>query len=233
REHPQEQQEEWEPDQLDPAGDPDPRRPAGHGGDATPRVVPIRPPDWDLIAFDGPLALDPSAFTRLKPDERFATVPAMSPPVPHRRPARTHRRHLERERRVRRLAVLLAILVVALVTLLVSAFGGDGKAVPAPTPASAARLLPAGPPAPEIVAGGRRTRGHRRVRTGRRHFARDRRRRHRRSHVRLAHRHPTDGCTVARRLGVTRPDRPGARRRLAALGGCDEARLGGRLHARG
>ena len=77
----------------------------------------------------------------------------MSPPVPHRRSARTHRRHLERERRIRRLAVLLAILVVALVTLLVSAFGGnDGKAVQAPAPASAARLLPAGPPTPEIVA---------------------------------------------------------------------------------
>jgi len=76
----------------------------------------------------------------------------MSPPVPHRRPARTHRRHLERERRVRRLAVLLAIAVVALVVLLVSAFGGGGRAVQAPTPASAARLVPAGPPTPEIVA---------------------------------------------------------------------------------
>jgi hypothetical protein len=76
----------------------------------------------------------------------------MSPPVPDRRPARRHRRHLERERRLRRLAVLLAIAVVALVVLLVSAFGGGGNAVQAPTPASAARLLPAGPPSPEIVA---------------------------------------------------------------------------------
>jgi hypothetical protein len=76
----------------------------------------------------------------------------MSPPVPHRRPVRAHRRHLERERRLRRLAVLLAIALVALVVLLVSAFGGGGKAVQAPTPASAARLLPAGPPSPEIVA---------------------------------------------------------------------------------
>jgi hypothetical protein len=76
----------------------------------------------------------------------------MSPPVPHRRSARPHRRHLERERRVRRLAALLAIAVVALVVLLVSAFGGDGKAVQAPTPTSSARLLPAGPPSPEIVA---------------------------------------------------------------------------------
>jgi hypothetical protein len=62
------------------------------------------------------------------------------------------RRHLERERRLRRLAVLIVIALVALVTLLVSAFGGSGTPAQAPAPASAARLLPAGPPRPEIVA---------------------------------------------------------------------------------
>jgi hypothetical protein len=77
----------------------------------------------------------------------------MSPPVPHRRPARnSHRRRLERERRLRRLAVLIVLALVALVTVLLSAFGGSGKVVQAPTPASATRFLPAGPPAPEIVA---------------------------------------------------------------------------------
>jgi hypothetical protein len=77
----------------------------------------------------------------------------MSPPVPHRRPVRAaRRRHLERERRLRRLAVLIAVAVVALVMLLLSAFGGPGQAVQAPAPASAARLLPAGPPTPDIVA---------------------------------------------------------------------------------
>jgi murein DD-endopeptidase MepM/ murein hydrolase activator NlpD len=75
----------------------------------------------------------------------------MSPPVAHRR-ARTHRRHLERERRLRRLAVLIALLVVALVVVLLSAFGGSSRPAQAPAPASAARLLPAGPPTPEIVA---------------------------------------------------------------------------------
>jgi len=80
-------------------------------------------------------------------------VPAMSPPVRDRRRARTlHRRHLERERRLRRLAVLIAVAVVALVMLLLSAFGGSGRPLQAPVPASAARLLPAGPPAPEVVA---------------------------------------------------------------------------------
>ena len=62
------------------------------------------------------------------------------------------RRHLERERRLRRLAVLIVVAVVALVTLLLSAFGGSGKPAQAPAPASASRLLPAGPPRPEIVA---------------------------------------------------------------------------------
>jgi hypothetical protein len=41
---------------------------------------------------------------------------------------------------------------VALVILLLSAFGGSSHAVQAPAPASATRLLPAGPPTPEIVA---------------------------------------------------------------------------------
>jgi murein DD-endopeptidase MepM/ murein hydrolase activator NlpD len=104
------------------------------------------------VELDGALALDPAAFPRLNRDPAFATVPAMSPPVRTRRAHPTRRRHLERERRLRRLAVLLAISVVALVTLLLSAFGGSGKGLQAPVPASATRLLPAGPPAPEIVA---------------------------------------------------------------------------------
>jgi hypothetical protein len=89
----------------------------------------------------------------LKPDNPFATVPAMSPPVPHRRRAqKAHRRHLERERRLRRLAALIAIAAVALVTVLLSAFGGSGTPVRAAAPASATRLLPAGPPVPQVVA---------------------------------------------------------------------------------
>jgi hypothetical protein len=61
------------------------------------------------------------------------------------------RRQSERERRLRRLAVLLAIALVALVTVLLSAFGGSGAPVEQPIPASASRLLPAGPPQPELV----------------------------------------------------------------------------------
>jgi murein DD-endopeptidase MepM/ murein hydrolase activator NlpD len=76
----------------------------------------------------------------------------MSPPVTHRRARTTHRRRLDRERRLRRLAVLAALAVVALVIVLVSAFGGSGAAPQAPAPASATRLLPAGPPQPEVIA---------------------------------------------------------------------------------
>ena len=102
--------------------------------------------------MDGALAIDPYAFPRLKPAKPFATVPAMSPPVRNRRVRTSHRRHLERERRLRRLAVLCAIAVVALVTLLLSAFGGSGRGLQAPVPASATRLSAALPPSREIVA---------------------------------------------------------------------------------
>jgi hypothetical protein len=88
----------------------------------------------------------------LIPHESFATVPDMPPPVTNRRAQTTRRRHLERERRLRRLAVLIAIALVALVTLLLSAFGGSGRPAAAPAPVSASRLLPAGPPQPEIIA---------------------------------------------------------------------------------
>jgi len=112
-------------------------------------VVAIRPPDWAWEwPSDGALALAP----RLKGPEPFATVPAMSPPVANRRVPHARRRHLERERRLRRLALLSVIAVIAVVALLLSAFGGSGSPVQAPAPASATRLLPAGPPAPEIVA---------------------------------------------------------------------------------
>ncbi|HVC86517.1 MAG TPA: hypothetical protein VNC40_03725 [Gaiellaceae bacterium] len=76
----------------------------------------------------------------------------MSPSAQPRRASSIRRRQLDRERRLRRLAVLVALAVVAVVTLLVSAFGGSGAAVQAAAPASASRLVPAGPPLPEIVA---------------------------------------------------------------------------------
>jgi len=48
--------------------------------------------------------------------------------------------------------VLVIVVAIALVTVLLSAFGGSGRVVQAPPAASVARLLPSGPPRPEIVA---------------------------------------------------------------------------------
>jgi hypothetical protein len=76
----------------------------------------------------------------------------MPPRVTNRRTRASQRRHLERERRLRRLAVLVLVVAIGLVTLLLSAFGGSGTPVQQAPPASATRLLPAGPPSPEIVA---------------------------------------------------------------------------------
>jgi murein DD-endopeptidase MepM/ murein hydrolase activator NlpD len=76
----------------------------------------------------------------------------MPPPVKHRRTRAAQRRHLERERRLRHLAVLVVVVAIGLVTLLLSAFGGSSTPLPATAPATPSRLLPAGPPQPEIVA---------------------------------------------------------------------------------
>ncbi len=56
-------------------------------------------------------------------------------------------------RRQRRIAGLIAASIAALITLLLTAFG-SGSPAPAPTaaPAPANRLLPAGPPQPQVVA---------------------------------------------------------------------------------
>jgi hypothetical protein len=73
-------------------------------------------------------------------------------------PSATGRADLSRRRRRhdvqrRRLAVVAAIAIVAIGTLLVTAFGGgDHPTATITAPASAARLLPAGPPTPQAVA---------------------------------------------------------------------------------
>jgi hypothetical protein len=80
-------------------------------------------------------------------------VPRMSPPPAPGRAVRVPLRHRERERRRRRFAVLVVVAVVAVATLLVTAFGaGDHPSAPVSAPASASRLLPAGPPAPQVIA---------------------------------------------------------------------------------
>jgi hypothetical protein len=67
--------------------------------------------------------------------------------------ARRRRAETALARRKRRLAGLLLLASVALVTLLLTAFGSGGRAVvPTAAPAPATRLLPAGPPRPQVLA---------------------------------------------------------------------------------
>jgi len=157
QQNPRQQQKQRQADQLNPARHLNARRASdgAHTGDATARIVAFRPPDWDWsFSSDGALALD---VVSLKDPKASATVPRMSPSVDNRRAASRRaraprRRHLDRERRLRRLAVLIVLAAVGVATLLLSAFGGSGTPVRSPSPASAVRLVPAGPPHPEVVA---------------------------------------------------------------------------------
>jgi hypothetical protein len=77
----------------------------------------------------------------------------MSPPARSGRAVPLRSRREQQDARRRRLAVLIAIGVVALGTLLVTAFGGgDHPTTIVSPPASASRLLPAGPPIPKVLA---------------------------------------------------------------------------------
>ena len=134
----------------------------------TPANRPVRarshPYAWDwAFEVDGALALDPADADRarresgpaLKPHQRSASVPRMAWPEAPGLSARASLRERERARarRARRLAALAVAGAVALVVLLLTAFGvGDGPIVAATGPAPAQRLLPSGPPRPQIVA---------------------------------------------------------------------------------
>jgi hypothetical protein len=66
---------------------------------------------------------------------------------------RLRRRQAVIEARRRQLAVVTVIAAVAVAMLLVTAFGGsDHPAAPRSAPASPIRLLPAGPPAPQVIS---------------------------------------------------------------------------------
>lgn len=87
----------------------------------------------------------------LNPRAAYGTVPEMRPSsAPARRAPRRPSRAV---RRARRRAILLALGLALFVILLVTAFGsGSPPTVGTAVPASASRLLPAGPPRPLVVA---------------------------------------------------------------------------------
>jgi hypothetical protein len=89
----------------------------------------------------------------LKAWESFVSVPRMPRASGQRRNARTQRAAPASLRRTKRLIGFVLLVTVVLVTLLLTAFGaGRAPAVRTPGPAPAARLLPSGPPAPQVVA---------------------------------------------------------------------------------
>lgn len=152
---------------LSPADDHDPGGPAGHPGHRNAAVVRFRRPVWEWsFEQDGNLALDPRrlwpeptrrktriADVSLKSEAGFATVRTMRSPKPSRQARLERQRRFRARRRARRTAGAVLLAVILLVTLLLTAFGSGRRAAVAPTgPAPAGRLLPAGPPSPQVIA---------------------------------------------------------------------------------
>jgi hypothetical protein len=111
--------------------------------------------DWSLDT-DGSLALDRGQSwldaipPRLMRPGTSDTVRPMHSVPAYRRP---ERRESKMARRARRRAVLSVVGLAVLVVLAVAAFRpGPGPVVGVGVPASASRLLPAGPPSPLVVA---------------------------------------------------------------------------------
>jgi murein DD-endopeptidase MepM/ murein hydrolase activator NlpD len=103
---------------------------------------------------DGALALSPETGDRLNAQTTSDSVARMAWPEAPGLAARAALREEERAtaRRARRIAALVGVTTVALVVLLLTAFGSNGPLVGDNVPAPAQRLLPSGPPRPQIVA---------------------------------------------------------------------------------
>jgi hypothetical protein len=116
----------------------------------------LRPPPWEWeFEVDGALALDPrpaGSGGSLQGRPGFVTVPRMPLASGHALAVRRRRAETAAVRRKRRLAGFLLLATVALITLLLTAFGSSGRRPVAGAPAPATRLLPAGPPQPQVVA---------------------------------------------------------------------------------
>jgi len=126
--------------------------------------------DWEF-PMQGALALQPEPLPvepepentrkkrpfRLKALASFATVPRMATTEAPGFAARARQRQRDearaKARRARRTAALVVVAAGCLVALLLIVFGRNGETVVTVTgPAPASRLLPAGPPRPQIVA---------------------------------------------------------------------------------
>ena len=112
-----------------------------------------RPPPWDwTVEVDGSLARRSDDGYVLKDTRSFGTVPRMARPqaTTFPAPARARERARTRVRRLRRLVI--AVFAAAIVIpVLVLVFDSASPARPVPLP-QADRLLPPGPPTPQVVA---------------------------------------------------------------------------------
>lgn len=112
--------------------------------------------DWEFPT-QGALALKPEPVAPAQEAPTFVTVPRMAtteaPGFAGRARQRQRDEARAKARRARRTAALVVIACGCLVALLLTAFGRGGEtAITITGPAPASRLLPAGPPRPEIVA---------------------------------------------------------------------------------
>jgi hypothetical protein len=112
--------------------------------------------DWSF-GTEGALALQPQPHERLDAQESSVIVPRMATRQAAGLTARARNRRRDemrtKARRARRMAALIVVACVSLVTLVLTAFGtGAPTTVSFTGPAPANRLLPAGPPRPQVVA---------------------------------------------------------------------------------
>jgi Peptidase family M23 len=118
-------------------------------------VADLGRPAWDwFFDVDGALALDP-AERRLRMPETSVSVPRMAWPHAPRLAAPPARRDesAARVKRARRIAALLVLGALAMATLVLAGFGAREIPAAAPlAPAPSHRLLPSGPPRPQVVA---------------------------------------------------------------------------------
>jgi hypothetical protein len=102
------------------------------------------------LALDSRHPVSRSAqLKRARPERSVRTIP---PPKAVEQARRARRRRAAGHARARRVALLLAASAAIGITLLLSAFGSGSSASVPTAPAPAQRLLPSGPPRPQVVA---------------------------------------------------------------------------------
>ncbi len=88
----------------------------------------------------------------LKAVPDYVTVPAMASAPAYGRPRRARPGSARKPRRSRRSAIVLFLTLAFLIVVMLAAFNSSPTPLRSAVPASATRLLPSGPPRPQVVA---------------------------------------------------------------------------------